>query len=106
MDAVEEDGRVLVTPADGGEQVVLSLPYGVTLEAGETATVFHAGTKLVDGQIVTAGGRVLGVTATADTLEAAIDKAYQAADKITFTDMHMRRDIGQRALASRKESHS
>ena len=43
VDAVEEDGRVLVTPADGGEQVVLSLPEGVTMEAGETATFYTNG---------------------------------------------------------------
>lgn len=43
VDAVEEDGRVLVTPADGGEQVVLSLPGGVTMEAGETATFYTNG---------------------------------------------------------------
>lgn len=97
-----------VVLASGGYPVSYKSGYPISGldEAGKTATVFHAGTKLIDGQIVTAGGRVLGVTATADTLEAAIDKAYQAADKITFTDMHMRRDIGQRALASRKESHS
>lgn len=97
-----------VVLASGGYPVSYKSGYPISGldEAGKTATVFHAGTKLVDGQIVTAGGRVLGVTATANTLEAAIDKAYQAADKITFTDMHMRRDIGQRALASRKESHS
>ena len=43
VDAVEEDGRVLVTPADGGEQGVLSLPDGVTMEAGETATFYTNG---------------------------------------------------------------
>ena len=43
VDAVEEDGRVLVTPADGGEQVVLSLPDSVTMEAGETATFYTNG---------------------------------------------------------------
>ena len=43
VDAVEEDGRVLVTPADGGEQVVLSLPDGVTMEAGESATFYTNG---------------------------------------------------------------
>ena len=43
VDAVEEDGRVFVTPADGGEQVVLSLPDGVTMEAGETATFYTNG---------------------------------------------------------------
>ncbi len=60
---------------------------------------FHAGTKrLLDGKIVTAGGRVLGVTATAETLEAAVNKAYHACESISFESMHMRHDIGQRAL--------
>lgn len=63
--------------------------------------VFHAGTKLGEkGEILTSGGRVLGVTARADTLPQAIAAAYEAAEKISFTDMHMRRDIGQRALAA------
>ena len=70
-------------------------------EAGKTAHVYHAGTKLdADGTVLTGGGRVLGVTATGDTLEEAIAQAYQAAEKISFTDLHMRRDIGQRALAA------
>ena len=52
VDAVEEDGRVLVTPADGGEQVVLSLPDGGTMEAGETATFYTNGmdTKSIPAQ--------------------------------------------------------
>lgn len=63
--------------------------------------MYHAGTKLdADGTVLTGGGRVLGVTATGDTLEEAIAQAYQAAEKISFTDLHMRRDIGQRALAA------
>ncbi len=62
------------------------------------ATVFHAGTKLVDGQLVTNGGRVLSVTAGGDTLKTAIDKAYLAAGKIQFAGMHYRKDIGQKGL--------
>jgi len=62
------------------------------------ATVFHAGTKLVDGRLVTNGGRVLSVTAGGDTLKAAIDKAYLAARKIHFDGMHYRKDIGQKGL--------
>jgi phosphoribosylamine--glycine ligase len=62
------------------------------------ATVFHAGTKLVDGQLVTNGGRVLSVTAAGNTLQAAIDKAYRAAGKIQFAGMHYRKDVGQRGL--------
>ena len=86
--------------ASGGYPVSYKKGYPIAglEEAGKTARVYHAGTQLKDGQIVTAGGRVLGVSATADTLEAAIAKAYEAADKIDFTDKHLRRDIGQRAL--------
>ena len=66
-------------------------------DAEETgATVYHAGTKAVDGNIVTAGGRVLGVTALGDTLRGAVDAAYAAARKISFEGMHMRSDIGSK----------
>ncbi len=57
--------------------------------------VFHAGTRLENGRIVTAGGRVLGITAIADNLPDAIDKAYQEVGKIHFEAMHYRHDIGR-----------
>jgi phosphoribosylamine--glycine ligase len=60
--------------------------------------VFHAGTVLKDGQMLTAGGRVLGVTAAADSLRQALDRAYQAMAEISFEGMYYRRDIGHRAL--------
>ena len=60
------------------------------------ATVYHAGTKAVDGEIVTAGGRVLGVTALGENLRAAVDSAYAAAKKIHFDGAHMRSDIGSK----------
>lgn len=59
------------------------------------ATVYHAGTKRTDAGYVTAGGRVLGVTALGDTLADAIHKAYAAAEQIHFDGAHMRRDIGK-----------
>ena len=65
---------------------------------GGEATVFHAGTRLEGGELVTAGGRVLGVTAVAETLLAAVKDAYAAADPIHFEGMHKRSDIGARAL--------
>ena len=66
---------------------------------GSGVEVFHAGTKkLPDGSLVTNGGRVLGLTAVADTLREAVETAYSAAEKIGFEDMHYRRDIGARAL--------
>ena len=62
------------------------------------ATVFHAGTKRVDGRLVTAGGRVLGVTSSAVDLPAAIAVAYNAVGRIHFDGMHYRTDIGAKAL--------
>jgi len=63
--------------------------------------VFHAGTALKDGKIVTAGGRVLGVTASADSLQEALDRAYEAMAEIKFDGMYFRRDIGHRALVKK-----
>ncbi|KIC44655.1 phosphoribosylamine--glycine ligase [Ruegeria sp. ANG-S4] len=60
--------------------------------------VFHAGTKAADGQIVASGGRVLNVTARADTLSEARDNAYSLADGVDWPDGFFRRDIGWRAL--------
>ena len=64
----------------------------------EGAFVYHAGTKFENGVFKTSGGRVIGVTATGDTLQAALDKAYKAVDRISFEGAHYRHDIGQRAL--------
>jgi phosphoribosylamine---glycine ligase len=63
--------------------------------------VFHAGTALDGGRLVTDGGRVLTVTAMADDLRTAVDSAYQAADLIEFEGKHFRRDIARRGLQSR-----
>ena len=64
--------------------------------------VYHAGTKFADGKFFTNGGRVLGVTATGASLQAALDKSYDAVKKITFDGAHYRTDIGQRALSANK----
>jgi len=60
--------------------------------------VFHSGSAVKDGQLVTAGGRVLGVTAAAASLEEALGRAYEAMAEIHFEGMYYRRDIGHRAL--------
>jgi phosphoribosylamine--glycine ligase len=81
-----------------------SYPKGDVISGIEAANaidgvqVFHAGTAVQNGKIVTAGGRVLGVTGWADTIAAAIDKAYAGVEKISWNGMQMRRDIGQKAL--------
>ena len=61
-------------------------------------TCYHAGTRRTGDTLVTAGGRVLGVAATADTLEKALEKAYAAAETVSFEGMTYRHDIGRRAL--------
>ena len=84
--------------ASGGYPVKYQSGYPISgLEAaGKLATVFHAGTKLgEDGTVLTAGGRVLGVTAVGGDLEEAIKKAYAACKPISFQDMHFRTDIGK-----------
>jgi phosphoribosylamine--glycine ligase len=77
-------------------------PTGLPIEGIDEAervpgvVVFHAGTALRDGRLVTSGGRVLGVTATAADVPGAIDAAYAAVARIRFEGMHYRRDIGRR----------
>jgi phosphoribosylamine---glycine ligase len=101
-ETVEIDGgsSVCVVMASGG--------YPGTYEKGKViqglgsvppdVRVFHAGTKKKDGSVVTSGGRVLGVTATGETIARAIEKAYQAVGRITFDGAYFRSDIGHRAL--------
>jgi phosphoribosylamine--glycine ligase len=73
---------------------------GLEALTGESdVVVYHAATANREGQITTVGGRVLGVTALAANLDAAIARAYEAVAKISFEGMFYRKDIGQRALA-------
>ncbi len=60
--------------------------------------IFHAGTKIKGGELVTSGGRVLGVTTTAPTLREAVDKVYKCVEVIHFDNVHYRKDIAARAL--------
>ena len=66
-------------------------------------TVYHSGTAFKDGKLVTAGGRVLGVTAAADNLPDALARAYEATGHIDFENLHKRTDIGMRALKALAE---
>jgi len=117
VDALEAcvDGRLAETPlrwSPGASACVVassggypgSYKTGLPITGLEAAAqvpgveVFHAGTALADGQILTAGGRVLGVTAAADSLSEALARAYQAMAEIAFEGIYYRRDIGHRAL--------
>ena len=65
----------------------------------DDAYIFHAGTKELDKKIITNGGRVLGVTALGDTLEAAIKRAYDVTEKISWENKYSRTDIGKKGLS-------
>ncbi len=95
------------TPDPATCVVLASKGYPASSESGQpisgiedvvNAQVFHAGTKRDGDRIVTAGGRVLGVTATGPTLQASIDNAYAAVSKISFSGMQYRKDIGAKGL--------
>ena len=86
-----------VVIASGGYPVKYTSGYEIT-GIGKCENVFVAGAEMRDGKLYTHGGRVLGVVRTGETLEKAISLAYEDADKIHFENMHMRRDIGQKAL--------
>jgi phosphoribosylamine---glycine ligase len=74
---------------------------GALPQATPEKVVFHAGTTLREGQVVTSGGRVLCVTALGDNMKLAQQRAYAMAGEIHFDGMQMRKDIGHRALATR-----
>ena len=78
--------------------------FPITLpETAPGEALYVAGAKLENGQLCTAGGRVLGAVATADTLADAIDRAYDLAGRVSFQNAYCRRDIGRRALNAGRE---
>ena len=100
-----DEAAACVIVASGGYPK--SYKKGCVMDFGKAeelpdVTVYHAGTALKDGKLVTSGGRVLGVTATGKDLETALQKAYAAVEEIHFDSAFYRKDIGQRALAARK----
>lgn len=96
-----DDACTCVVIASGGYPK--SYPKGLEITGltnGQTdgVIVYHAGTAIKDGKLVTSGGRVLGVTALGNDIEDALKKSYDAVDKINFENKHYRTDIGQKAL--------
>jgi len=88
------------TPRKG--DVITGLPNNQLAKKLEDAHVFHAGTTMRDGKVVTSGGRVLCATALGTMVKMAQKRAYEIADTIHFDGCQMRRDIGWRAIANRK----
>ena len=103
---IELDNRAAtcVVMASGGYPEAYDTGFPISgidrAEAAGDVIVFHAGTGRKDGQLVTNGGRVLGVTAIGDTIKSSIDRAYEAVGKIDFDNAYFRRDIGHRVLTS------
>ena len=100
-----EDACTCVIMASGGYPK--SYPKGIEITGltdGQLdgVTVYHAGTAIKDGKLVTAGGRVLGVTALGSDIRDALQKSYDAVSRIQFEGAHFRRDIGKRALDALK----
>ena len=94
----EDNAAVCVVMASGGYPLDYKKGYEITgideVNKADDMVVFHAGTKLEDGKILTNGGRVLGITAVAENLDAAIKRAYEGVEKVSFKDAHYRKDIG------------
>lgn len=92
-----------VVMASAGYPVKYDKGFEISIPAELKDYVYSAGTALKDGKLVTNGGRVLGVVATADSLKEAIDKAYERAKLIQFDNAYFRKDIGRRALAAQED---
>ncbi len=97
-----EKSACCVIMASGGYPKAYQSGFVIHMESELTGEVYVAGAKEKDGTLVTAGGRVLGVTAVADTLPLAIEAAYENVKKVSFEGAHYRKDIGQRALKALK----
>ena len=87
-----------VVLASNGYPLRYDKGYEITIPEDAQKHVYVAGAKLENGRLLTSGGRVLGVTAVADTLPRAVKEAYGMADRIEFGNKYCRRDIGRRAM--------
>ena len=92
-----------VVMASKGYPGVYETGYPIAIPGDLDGDVYVAGGQLRDGMLCTAGGRVLGVTATGDTLKEAVEKAYRQAQRVTFNNAYYRKDIGQKALLAAEE---
>ena len=93
-----EGSACCIVKASNGYPGKYETGYEITIPADLDAEVYVAGAKLQDGKLLSAGGRVLGVTATAENLKAAVEKAYKEAEKVCFANAYNRSDIGKKAL--------
>ena len=100
--AFDNKNAACVIMASEGYPVSYEKGYEITIPADIAPCVFVAGAVEKDGKLLTSGGRVLGVTAIADTLQEAIDSSYKMVEQIHFDNAFYRHDIGQRALKAKE----
>ena len=99
-----DENACCVVVASGGYPEQYAKGYEITLPEEDGFEIYVAGASEQNGKLVTSGGRVLGAVAKGKTLREAIDRAYQAAGKVSFTNAYYRRDIGGRALKALEET--
>lgn len=100
----KDEAAVCVVLASGGYPGKFNKGFeinGLDKVQDKDTIVFHAGTKIKDGKLITSGGRVLGITSTADNIKNAIDKVYSEIKHISFQNMYYRKDIGWRAISGK-----
>lgn len=100
----KDGAAACIIMASDGYPVSYRKGFEIKMDESVKDSVYIAGAEIKDGRLVTSGGRVLGVTAAAQTLKEAIFAAYKKAEKISFENAFYRRDIGLRALDAGKEN--
>lgn len=100
----KDGAAACIIMASDGYPVSYRKGFEIKMDESVKDSVYIAGAEIKDGRLVTSGGRVLGVTAAAQTLKEAICAAYKKAEKISFENAFYRRDIGLRALNAGKEN--
>ena len=97
------DSACCVVLASNGYPKKYESGFPITMSEEAAAHTYVAGAKKEGEQLLTAGGRVLGVTAVAPTLERAVQEAYRLSAEVDFANKYCRSDIGRKALAAQKE---
>lgn len=104
QESIDIDDRTALTivTVSGGYPQEFVKGYDISgLDLAQSSFVYHAGTKSINGEVITNGGRVLALTVLSDTLDNAIDLGYKEVSKIDYKDMYYRKDIGQDLLSYR-----
>ena len=100
----KDESACCVVMASEGYPKKYATGFEITYDMDLEAEIYVAGAKQEDGKLLTAGGRVLGVVSTADTLAEAVKKSYREVEKVHFENAYYRTDIGAKALKVLEEN--